>query len=468
MPSIRGQLRFWWRATAGYAYRDATKLYEAEANVWGDTRIPSSVKLRVLSFKAPVQRKAASTGADGRWTNAEPKYALFPLQENRKEPGDIGVGGSFRLEIFAPKNCEEQVSTALWAWFSFGGIGGRTRRGCGSLYCKDYSYRLNPLPASDGAARAWPVLPGSTALVGDPTDWNSCWRQCMETLQAFRQARAHPRGRSKWPEPDTIRRERSTHAPQHSPVHPEHGFPRGALGLPIIFHFKTPGDPFPDNTLNLVSHANETEGSQELRMASPVILLALVVVLGGYRLIDRLRSAVAANRQMVTLSLKDKVPPASALIAFVSLGPGRTSCLQAATYHSEAAALQHLWLITTREGEGDARWIGEQLSPRFPGVKIHQTQFLDDKDSLEESKALVEHLRKRAMTEIDIPEEQLICDFTGLTKNASAGMILACAPRTARLQYMVPNRLDSGGRADPLAGSHPREVFIQYSVFRED
>jgi hypothetical protein len=47
-------------------------------------------------------------------------------------------------------------------------------------------------------------------------------------------------------------------------------------------------------------------------------------------------------------------------------------------------------------------------------------------------------------------------------------MILACAPGDARLQYMVPNRLTIEGRADPSAGSRPREVFIHYTVVEED
>ncbi len=61
----------------------------------------------------------------------------------------------------------------------------------------------------------------------------------------------------------------------------------------------------------------------------------------------------------------------------------------------------------------------------------------------------------------------MICDFTGLTRNAGADMILACMQKTARLPYRVASQLDQHGQADPDAGSHPREVFIQYSVYRE-
>lgn len=130
--------------------------------------------------------------------------------------------------------------------------------------------------------------------------------------------------------------------------------------------------------------------------------------------------------------------------------------------------MRHLWLVTTRAAEGDARQVANELKGAgWPGLQIHEFQFLDDKDSIIEAKRLVEHLRSRAMQEFAVPESGVMCDFTGLTKNAGAGMILACAPKPARLQYMVPNRVDEAGRADVTAGSRPREVFLQYMVIEE-
>jgi hypothetical protein len=171
---------------------------------------------------------------------------------------------------------------------------------------------------------------------------------------------------------------------------------------------------------------------------------------------------------MVSVVENEAVRGASVLIVFVSQGPGRTSAAQAATYHANLHALKHVWLITTRAAESDAQWVTQELRNQYPGLQVHELQFLDDKDNIREAKGIVEHLRRRAMEEFHMAEADLICDFTGLTKNASAGMILACAPKTARLQYMVPNRVTPDGRADPAGGSRPREVFIQYMVIEED
>jgi hypothetical protein len=204
-----------------------------------------------------------------------------------------------------------------------------------------------------------------------------------------------------------------------------------------------------------------------VRLEWLAVALLLVVLIGGYRLFERLRRAIAKGTEMVSLVEKEDVGGAVALIVFVSQGPGKTSGLQAAIYHAGKGTLRHLWLITTRAAESDAQWVIEQIRSQRPDLQIHEIQFLDDKDSIQEAKSMVEHLRQRAMAEFRVAEPDIICDFTGLTKNASAGMILACAPKPARLQYMVPNRVDDGGRADPSAGSRPREVFIQYMIIEE-
>jgi CRISPR-associated protein Cmr1 len=268
IPSIRGQLRFWWRATIGGRYQDEGRLREAEAAIWGSTEQASRVRLRMLYADRGSERPAAGLGPDGRWQKEQPDYALFPAQEDRKHIGRLHFGGRFRLEIAAEEGVLPDVDAALWAWVTFGGIGGRTRRGAGSLFCAPYAYTWKAeVIEGNGSPRGWPTLEGGTAVMGSRKyPWAKCWEECVNLLRDFRQRRSRPRGRSTWPEPDEIRRLRDEYAPQHSPVHKERGFPRAALGLPIIFHFKTDGDPQP-NTLNVLA-----DDDKEARMASPVIL----------------------------------------------------------------------------------------------------------------------------------------------------------------------------------------------------
>jgi CRISPR-associated protein Cmr1 len=271
VPSIRGHLRFWWRATIGGRFTDVESLRNAEAKVWGDTDQASGVRIRVLHADRGTERPAACTGPDGRWQKVQPDYALFPAQEDRKQIKNLYFGGRFRLEVSASEDLQNDVDAALWAWVTFGGIGGRTRRGAGSLQCAQYTYAWRAeAMRGDGGGRPWPVLKGGCVVMGSrKQEWQKCWVECINLLKEFRQDRYRPMGRSRWPEPDEIRRITGQAAPEHQPVNQERGFPRAALGLPIMFRFnqrKSPEDPDP-TTLNVFD-----SDDVQLRFASPVIL----------------------------------------------------------------------------------------------------------------------------------------------------------------------------------------------------
>jgi len=271
VPSIRGHLRFWWRATRGGAFESVAKLREREGLIWGDTSGASRVHLRVLSSSLGPEVSIKSGSGPG--------YVLFPLTQAKDQSvKTLPNGGQFKLQVCVLAKTDEDVTAdvaaALWAWINFGGIGGRTRRGCGALYCPGWSYS-SPQPewlSGGGQTRAWPVLGGATRLVGPAEAISKCWQTAIEALRMFRQKRTgqNGRGRSEWPEPDEIRVARQRHAPNHAPVKQGGGFPRAALGLPIIFHFKDYADPA-DNTLNVASEKGGG-GKEEMRMASPLIV----------------------------------------------------------------------------------------------------------------------------------------------------------------------------------------------------
>jgi uncharacterized protein YkvS len=192
-----------------------------------------------------------------------------------------------------------------------------------------------------------------------------------------------------------------------------------------------------------------------------IIVLAIV-------LSPRFRKSIVDLRKLVIVVPEPKTGVRrKALVAFVSVGNGRTSALQAAQYH--LGVLEHLWLITSKDGRSDADWVVQQIEAALaadtavPRLKIHATTFLDEILSIPEAKAKVELIRHLAIKVEKIPENEVICDFTGLNKLASAGMILACAPRSALLQYMYPNQAEEG-RPVYAAGSTPREIAIAYRV----
>ena len=163
------------------------------------------------------------------------------------------------------------------------------------------------------------------------------------------------------------------------------------------------------------------------------------------------------------------VPSARGLVVFVAVGQGSSSALQAAQWHGERGRLQRVWLLTSTSTKAveDAERVKGEIEAKFPALAGVEIEQLPDIHDIKLIKARVEEVRRRAIN-AGIPEDGLICDFTGLTKSASTGMILACLPRNCRLEYMHPRKIDSDGRADPAAGSDPMEVRLAYELEEQE
>jgi CRISPR-associated protein Cmr1 len=319
--SIRGQLRHWWRATAGH--RLGNRMWQREEEIFGSTEFPSPLSVRVVE-QPQVQRLDPSYGD----RFGPISYALFSAIENHQWIMKEGV--AFRLQLtwetveglqsrrraqnaqrkkdgrqVLPEIVEDigpDIESALQAWCAFGGLGARSRRGCGAVFCKEMAYELPRLPAKILVASPQP-----NAL--------EAWKESVKAYRDFRQlprGRKHektintmsgPRtiqvpGRSYWPEADSIRKisgsalslssgRSSTRSPadedtrNHSvPVVPEEvlpAFPRAILGLPINFHFvdgpgkNRPGQPNKDpQDVQLIPVLPDGVDSLD-RMSSPII-----------------------------------------------------------------------------------------------------------------------------------------------------------------------------------------------------
>jgi len=146
VPSIRGVLRFWFRAVAsGHHVSDLGEIWKAEQAVFGSTSTPSVIRLRI-----PKQPTVSSQHRKPDWAISErlakrPGFdgAQYLLgqglwdYERGLRRGCVEPGQSFDLDIRFDR--DEQVNSrfmlALWAWLTYGGLGCRTRRGFGQLVC---------------------------------------------------------------------------------------------------------------------------------------------------------------------------------------------------------------------------------------------------------------------------------------------------------------------------------------------
>ena len=257
VPTLRGHLRFWWRALYGHAFtadgeRGRQELARQERELWGgmgqgeEGARRSQVELRVTSVQ--------SAGRDeGRISlGTPPAYALWTARNPSKELADVPrwkPGLQFTVELLAPEGeAFQQARQALRAWVLFSGYGSRTRRGCGSLTLVSPQEREAWLPASAtrsefrrlfgdvplfspehaGPLCDLPLLRGASLYrgLGDTAhgDAEKVWLEALGWLREFRQGtstgsgtRSRERlparnpgadnraGRSNWPEADKIR-----------------------------------------------------------------------------------------------------------------------------------------------------------------------------------------------------------------------------------------------------------------------
>lgn len=275
--SVAGWLRSWWRHANANRFATVPDLFRAESEMWGGTSRQSSCLVDVR-----VDRPGDHTRAEFPY-GAYPEYALFPLNTASNHPRLV-TNTEFTISIAAPTAVMSEVDTAVRAWLVFGGLGARTRRGCGSVAVRTGAPTFPTF--NDGTQLpAVTTLPSSVLL--DRTvspDPVAAWARAVNVYRDFRQSvgfarnpgvRANRPGRSRYPEADTLRRITGRHG--HTPVHPVSGFPRADLGLPIIFHFveregqREPGDQLLQGAM---------DGRR--RFASPVITKC-VQVAGGYR-----------------------------------------------------------------------------------------------------------------------------------------------------------------------------------------
>jgi len=303
--AIRGHLRFWWRACRGAMFRDARDLFREEESIWGSTENPSAVDLVVEVLNA---------GSSSREEDVRRKfgtdYALFPFREQKErtpEQKECALERvKFRLLVsVAPhkrgareaERAKQEVERALWAWLNFGGLGARTRRGCGSLFCEEFAPKGEDLVAAitekarrfvdhsqgEGGAVPAPALGGARLLLGaQRSDSGQAWRAAVSLMRDFRQGvgsgrrkGADPKrpGRSLWPEADSVRSAKPDFHWRHTAEHPASPFyPRADLGLPIVMHFKGEGPR--DSSRDPILEGAE---ARRTRMASPIILKPLAL-----------------------------------------------------------------------------------------------------------------------------------------------------------------------------------------------
>jgi len=164
--SVRGLLRWWWRASVGGANTSPAQLLQEEARIFGSAQ--QGVKSQVV-----VEVRAGKLQEINRGRSLRPSGIRFTYRAGTREgTADIlpylaygpvlirpalAPGSSFTVRLSWPPGALEQpqiqqLVRAACAWVTLGGIGARSRKGFGQLEKKSLR---GSSPALDQNAKNW-------------------------------------------------------------------------------------------------------------------------------------------------------------------------------------------------------------------------------------------------------------------------------------------------------------------------
>ena len=306
VSSIKGQLRFWWRAIRGWqAQGDLKRMLELEEVIWGGvSKVKQSSRAELMVEVISPETPDEITHISAR---AVPRYVAFPLlqgtsDEDKKEALSKDI--HFRLTIyihpmlqekndekkhdtyFTEKALKEEVEAAKWAWETFGGIGARTRRGFGALEAavqslEDIQKGLQKY--SHPNTEAWPQNIPHLTTNSNVAVLDRSWESIIDLYQRFRQYRPDVKtiwhkgkekqvpGPNKWPEATLLR---WAYAPRRYNKPDLRVAPRVQFGLPVPFFF------LQDNKLGnkgkmIFTGKRRPKEDRIDRLASPLIIRPL-------------------------------------------------------------------------------------------------------------------------------------------------------------------------------------------------
>lgn len=144
LPSIKGLLRFWWRATSGIT--DLKELKAKEENIFGSTEKKSKISLRIKDLNIRYSEELfegdeVTVKVKSKFKKIDILHYLLigikSLKTKGFERNYIAPNSSFTLTIYTPSKYVDEIIRALKYLINFGGLGSKSRNGFGSLYCED-------------------------------------------------------------------------------------------------------------------------------------------------------------------------------------------------------------------------------------------------------------------------------------------------------------------------------------------
>jgi len=192
-PSIKGMLRFWWRAICGID--NSQDMKKKEADIFGSTEKKASFSIHIekpdtlqpilrnlpTGSMVPVENKTYRIGIID--------YLAYGVRDHRQGylKKHFPSGSSFKQKfVFYNKNLRDDVIYALRALIDFGGLGAKSRNGFGSLCCPNLKNNKYA-PAND--LNIYPSLSNNIRLFNQFSEQQN-WNDALSEIgKVYRTAR---------------------------------------------------------------------------------------------------------------------------------------------------------------------------------------------------------------------------------------------------------------------------------------
>lgn len=135
-PSIKGALRFWWRAMNGHLSLEDLKQKEDEIFGGTDGRSRVLVRVQILNTTEILGKDILGYGVNNSFEGV--KYLLYILFYQQSERNGFNKGTKFKIILSGHnENYLKDFCDAFWLFVNIGSIGTRARRGAGAIYVSD-------------------------------------------------------------------------------------------------------------------------------------------------------------------------------------------------------------------------------------------------------------------------------------------------------------------------------------------
>ncbi len=155
-PSIKGALRFWWRALNGHLATDEEggikNLLKEEEKLFGGVSDSSPIKSSVTLRIKFDQKKASFINIDSIKRNDRDglNYLFYSLIELQKGRTGLDINNQFEIRL-SSRSKEDllKVCACFWVFGNLGSLGSRARRGAGAISIKRISGDIDIIKDSD-------------------------------------------------------------------------------------------------------------------------------------------------------------------------------------------------------------------------------------------------------------------------------------------------------------------------------